>query len=79
MIRGRARNGSVILGITRREIEGLLAGERCCFINTPAVGGGPHVCLWFAETDEAFEAMYPQMFGEEVAPEQVNDLRTKAN
>ena len=79
MIRGRARNGRVILGITRREIEALLAGYCCCFGTSPETGGGPHVCLWFAETDEAFEAMYPQMFGEEVAPDKVNDLRTKAN
>lgn len=79
MIRGRARNGRVILGITRREIEGLLAGNVCCFITRPEVGGGPHICLWFAETDDALEARYGVMFGEEVTPEQVNDLRTKAN
>lgn len=79
MIRGRARNGRVILGITRREIEALLAGYCCCFNTSPEVGGGPHICLWFAESDEALEARYGEMFGEAIAPEQVNDLRTKAN
>lgn len=79
MIRGRARDGRVILGVTRTEIEGLLAGNVCCFITRPELGGGPHICLWFAETDAALEARYGQMFGEEIAPEQVTDLRTKAN
>ena len=76
MIRGIDNKGCLILGITRREIEGLLAGHRCCFPgNLPGVGPGPHVCLWFAEDDAGLLARLDEMYPDGV-PSPV-DYRTK--
>jgi len=78
MIRGIDNKGNVILGITRREIEGLLEGLRCCFAVRPELGGGPHphIDLWFAETDADLIARMAEMFPER-QPAEVLDLRTK--
>jgi hypothetical protein len=75
MIRGVDNKGCLVLGITRTEIEGLLAGKRCCFIATPPQAPGPHICLWFAETDEALLGRLGEMYPDGV-PEPV-DYRTK--
>lgn len=76
MIRGIDAAGCVVLGITRVEIEGLLAGKPCRFITTPELGGGPRICLWFAETDADLVARLDEMFPER-RPAEVLDLRTK--
>ena len=76
MIRGRDSRGNVILGITRGEIEGLLAGKRCCFVTKPELGGGPHICLWFAETDHDLLARLGEMYAEG-QPAEIHDYRTK--
>ena len=77
MIRGVDNKGALILGITRREIEGLLAGLRCCFISKEPEAPGPHICLWFAETDADLIAKLDEMYPDG-APVQVADYRTKA-
>jgi|GEM_PF-3208724 len=77
MIRGRDTLGNVILGITRGEIDGLLAGARCCFITKPELGGGPHICLWFAETDAELLARLHEMLPSGPPPT-VKDYRTHA-
>jgi hypothetical protein len=63
MIRGVDGNGSIVLGLTRKEVEGLLAGHRCCFNAKPPEAPGPHICIFFGETDEealrAVSAAYP--------------------
>lgn len=74
MIRGNDNRGNIVLGVTRREIEGLLAGQRCCFI-TPPCASGPHICLWFAEDDDALIARLHEIFPDGV-PEPV-DYRSK--
>ena len=76
MIRGVDTKGNVILGITRREIAGLLDGKRCCFVARPELGGGPHICLWFAETDEDLIAKLGEMYPDGV-PTEIRDFRTK--
>jgi hypothetical protein len=77
MIRGRDSDGSVILGITRTEIMGLLEGQRCCFPSRPELGGGPHICLWFGETDDDLTARLGEMFPSGL-PAAIKDLRTRA-
>ncbi len=77
MIRGVDNKGCVILGITRAEIDGLLAGKRCCFITKPELGGGPHICLWFAETDDDLIAKLDEMYPDG-RPGEIKDYRTKA-
>lgn len=75
MIRGVDNKGCIILGITRREIEGLLAGRRCCFEADVPVPG-PHICLWFADDDDALVARIPEMYPGG-APVEAVDYRTK--
>lgn len=78
MIRGMDNKGNVILGITRRELEGLAEGYRCCFPGDESgrpEAKGPHVCLWFAEDDDALIARLDEMYPDGV-PEPV-DYRTK--
>jgi hypothetical protein len=77
MIRGVDSRGNVILGITRLEIEGLLAGERCCFPTKPELGGGPHVCLWFGETDDDLIGKLGQMYPDGL-PSEIKDYRSAA-
>lgn len=63
MIRGVDAKGCIVLGLTRTEIEGLLAGHRCCFNARPPEAPGPHICIFFGETDHdallAVRAAYP--------------------
>lgn len=77
MIRGNDNRGSIILGITRHEVEGLLDGKRCCFVPLPNGTGGPHICLWFAESDDDLLARLPEIFPDGV-PTPI-DYRTKVN
>jgi hypothetical protein len=78
MIRGVDSKGSLVLGITRREIEGLLAGARCCFVSRPPEAPGPHICLWFAETDADLLAKLGEMYPDGL-PAEVRDYRTKVS
>jgi hypothetical protein len=75
MIRGIDNKGCVVLGLTRMEVEGLLKGSRCCFIAKEPQAPGPHICIWFAETDEALLGRLSEMYPDGV-PEPV-DYRTK--
>lgn len=77
MIRGVDNKGAIILGITRAEIDGLLAGKRCCFIAMDPEAPGPHICLWFAETDADLIAKLGEMYPDGV-PAEIKDYRTKA-
>ena len=76
MIRGVDNKGCVVLGITRTEIEGLLAGKRCCFVALPPEAPGPHICLWFAEDDAGLIARIDEMYPDG-APVEAKDYRTK--
>jgi hypothetical protein len=76
MIRGVDNKGNVVLGITRLEIEGLLAGLRCCFVAQLPEAPGPHICLWFAETDADLLVKLDQMYPDGL-PAEVKDYRTK--
>lgn len=54
MVRGFDNNGCLILGITRKEIDRLLAGERICCSSAGQPGDpGTHLCIYGGETDEA--------------------------
>lgn len=64
-----------MIGITRREIDGLLEGKRCCVPTKPELGGGPHICLWFAETDADLLARLGEIYPG--ASPNVIDFRTK--
>jgi hypothetical protein len=75
MIRGMDNKGNVVIGITRREIVGLLEGHRCCFPNDKPEAPGPHICLWFAEDDAGLIARLGEMYPDGM-PEPV-DYRTK--
>lgn len=76
MIRGIDNKGNVILGITRLELDGLAVGHRCCFPGDKPEAAGPHICLWFAETDEALLARLDEMYPDGV-PAEPKDYRTK--
>jgi hypothetical protein len=43
--------GRDVLGLTRREIEGLLAGKLCCFHAETPYAGAQHICIYFAESN----------------------------
>lgn len=74
-LKGTDDNGCVQLGIDRGLLTRILAGERVCL---PAAAGAPHVCVFFAETDEGLlerlESFYP---GKPMPP--VVDLRRPVN
>lgn len=76
MIRGVDSAGTVVLGITRAEVEGIEAGKPCFFTNVPAVGGGPVIVLWFGETDADLVARIREMFASGPIPVPL-DLRTR--
>lgn len=60
MVRVMDTNGSIVLGIPRRELEAIIAGTRYCL---PALQGVPHICIVFGETDEELlmriQSFYP--------------------
>lgn len=73
--------GRTVLGLTRQEIEGLLAGKVCCFhADTPAFGE-PHVCVYFGETNadviERIKDAYGAGTTDAQAIRNVVDLRTR--
>ena len=72
-LKGVDTNGCVTFGIDRRTLERLLAGERVCL---PAAGGAPHVCVFFAETDELLIEKLASYYPEPLPP--IIDLRTRA-
>jgi hypothetical protein len=76
MIRGIDNRGCIILGITARELDGLLAGERCCFVASAPQAPGPHICLWFGETDADLLAKLGEMYPQG-APVEVGDYRAQ--
>jgi hypothetical protein len=76
VIRGKDTNGTVVLGITRTEVDGLVAGKPCFFTNRPEVGGGSVICLWFAETDAELIDRLREIFASGPVPVPL-DLRTK--
>lgn len=63
MIRVVDDRKAVGIGLCRSYIEALLRGERVC---VPGGMGAPHVCLFFAEDDDALTArtkeLYPDGF-----------------
>lgn len=73
MIRGLDNNGCVILGLTRQEIDGLLEGKRCCFEARLPEAPGPHICIYFGETNEDVLARLRVPYGEMPA---AKDYRT---
>jgi hypothetical protein len=70
-LKGVDTNGCVTFGIDRGLLTRILTGERVCL---PAAAGAPHVCVFFAETDELLlqklASLYP---GEPLPP--IVDLR----
>jgi hypothetical protein len=50
-VRGIDDAGCLIIGLTRADIERLMAGERVCSNPFP-VAPGPHLCIYAAETDQ---------------------------
>lgn len=76
MIRGIDNKGCVVLGITRTEIVGLLEGKRCCFVSKEPGAPGPHICLWFAEDDNALLGRIDEMYPDS-APVAAIDYRTR--
>lgn len=76
MIRGIDTKGTVVLGITRAELDGIVEGKPCFFTNRAEVGGGPPIVLWFAETDADLIARIREMFASGPIPFPL-DLRTR--
>lgn len=75
MIRGINAQGFIVLGLTRKEIEGLLAGKVCCFPAGKPTPNSPHICIHFGETNADAVAAVERSFGGDM-PE-LNDWRTK--
>jgi hypothetical protein len=65
MIRITDDQGAVGIGLCRSYIEGLLRGERVC---VPAGMGAPHVCLFFAEDDDALTARADELWHDGLMP-----------
>ena len=49
MVRVMDNSGAITLGIPRRELEAIMAGNRYCLLGSHGV---PHICIVFGETDE---------------------------
>jgi hypothetical protein len=75
VIRGINAQGFIVLGLTRKEIEGLLAGKVCCFPAGKPTPNSPHICVHFGETNADAAAAVERSFASG-APKAV-DLRTK--
>jgi hypothetical protein len=78
MMRGIDADGVIVLGITRHELEGIVAGKPCYFTNRTEVGGGPPIALYFAEDDAALIQRIREMFSSGPVPFP-RDLRTRRN
>lgn len=73
MIRITDERGGIGIGLCRSYIEGLLAGQRVCI---PAGMGAPHVCLFFAEDDDALMERTKELYPDGLLPgAPVVDLR----
>lgn len=63
MIRGVDNIGALFIGLTRAEMDRLLAGERICSNPLRPHAPGPHLCIFGAEDQEELEqrlkAAYP--------------------
>lgn len=75
MIRGINAQGFIVLGLTRREIEGLLAGKVCCFPAGKPSPNSPHICIHFGETNADAALAVERSFGDNMPS--IADLRTK--
>lgn len=68
------------MGLTRREIEGLLAGKLCCFQAGYPEPDEPHICVYFGETnDDVLKSMrkqYPDDTSMQRALGEPKDFRT---
>lgn len=51
MIRGINERGYIVLGLTRRELEGLLEGKVCCYPAGKPTPDSVHICIYFGETN----------------------------
>lgn len=76
MIRGIDAQGTVILGITRTEVDGIMEGKPCYFTNRAELGGGPVIVLWYGENDDELIARLRLMFASGPIPIPL-DLRTR--
>lgn len=65
MIRVMDERGGVGVGLCRSYIEGLLRGERVCI---PGGMGAPHICLFFAEDDDALLARTNELYPDGMLP-----------
>lgn len=65
MIRVVDNHRAVGVGLGRGTIEALLRGERICI---PAGMGAPHICLFFAEDDEALIARTDELYPDGLLP-----------
>ena len=65
MIRTTDDQRAVGIGIDRRTLARLLLGERVCI---PAGQGAPHVCLFYADTDDALLERTKQLYPDGLLP-----------
>lgn len=81
MIRARDSEGRDVLGLTRREIQGLLEGRLCCFREGKPEADSRHICIVFAETDADLVARLRAAYRDDEATraafDKVVDCRTK--
>jgi predicted transcriptional regulator len=81
MIRAKDSGNNIVLGLTRPEIEGLLAGKTCCFQANVPYEGAQHVCIYFGETNrdvlERMRAAYHPDPATQDALDNPRDLRTR--
>lgn len=74
MIRVTDERGGIGIGLCRSYIEGLLRGERCC---VPGDALAPHVCLFFAEDDEALMERTKELYPDGLLPGAVVEDRRR--
>lgn len=65
MIRIVDNHKAIGVGLCRSYIEGLLRGERVCI---PGDKDGPHICLFFAEDDDALMARTNELWPDGLLP-----------
>jgi hypothetical protein len=81
MIRAKDSGGNIVLGLTRQEVDGLLAGKTCCFQADVPYVGAPHVCIYYGETNadvlQAMRSAYHPDPSTTEALDNPRDLRTR--